>query len=159
MGDGFNVGRSGRIPINLNADEFFTVRVDYCPEGIGLYKAELIVKYGEDNICKIPLEGSAGTIFNMNYCEDFDDWETGEILGEGWTGSVPANYSVYIGSVVNDWYKPYGIESQAIILLNNLRINNTIVPIEVTTPGIRVCGNNLFIIWVEMSVTDSDNRL
>ena len=126
LGDGFNLGTPSRRSFDLNPDEFFSVRVDFCPGEVGQNESELVVEYSEGNKMNIPLTGIAGKVFDMDWGEDFNDWETGESIGEGWTIKNPENCSVYVDSFCISylgfwkWEKPLflSLESNALIIHN-----------------------------------------
>jgi len=150
--DDFELINPRQVPFALDTAEVFIVRVDYCPNDIGEDSSSLIIEYGDGKTLEVPLFGSAATIFDMDWCDDFSDWTTGEWVGNGWMGSVPANSSVY-PSGTQGWGGTID-GSVALFLRNRQQIDDVRIPIEVITPGIRVSGEVPVISWMEMAYSN-----
>jgi hypothetical protein len=144
--DNFDLVDPKQVPFELDSSRSFIAKIEYCPEELVITETELIVEYGVGKIMSIPLKGSPTIIYDMEWCEDFNDWDIGELRGGGWT-CTPANASVYITSLIPGYrikrennYSELTIplKSKALILRNG-----------VITPGINVYGENPVISWLE----------
>jgi hypothetical protein len=137
------------VPFTLSTWEDFTARVDFCPKDAGDESTTLLVEYGDGKILEIPINGTTATIKDMDWCDNFATWTQGEWVGNGWTGTVPGNLSVY-PSATQGWGGTPDA-SIALFMRNRWVVGGQRVPIQVTTPGVRVTGNDPVISWVEMA--------
>jgi hypothetical protein len=126
-----------------------TVQVQFCPKDAGDEEATLVVEYCNGTILEVPIMGTTAQINDMNWCDNFNSWTQGEWIGNGWTGTVPGNLSVY-PSATQGWGGTPDA-SIALFLRNRWSVGGKRVPIQVTTPGVRVTGDDPVISWMEMA--------
>jgi hypothetical protein len=147
--DEFELIDPKQVPFAISSWESVDVRVDFCPKDNGDESTVLHVEYNNGLVLEIPINGTTAKVLDMDWCDNFNSWTQGEWIGNGWTGSVPANLSVY-PSNTQDWGgTPDG--SISLFLRNREMTGTSRSPIHVTTPGINVTGNDPVITWLEMS--------
>jgi len=149
--DEFELVAPPQVPFVLGTWADFTVRVDFCPLDNGDESTTLMVEYGDGMVMEIPINGTTAQIFDMDYCENFDDWSFGEWIGQGWTSPHVPGYSlsVYPTSYMGWTATPDG--SPGLFLRNRHRVAGVRVPIEVKTPGVVVTGTDPVITWDEIA--------
>jgi len=147
--DEFELINPEQVPFEIDTTEWVDVRIDFCPVSAGEKNTLLIVEYGDGKILQIPIRGVGAIVFDMDWCDNFNSWSTGEWIGNGWTGTVPASLSVYPSATQGWGGTPDG--SIALFLRNRHQVDDQRVPIQVTTPGVRVSGDDPVISWDEMA--------
>ncbi len=150
--DEFEIIAPLQVPFTLGTWADFNVRVDFCPVDNGDESTTLVVEYGDGMVMEIPINGTTAMINDMDWCDNFNTWTQGEWIGNGWTGTVPGNLSVY-PSATQGWG---GTPDASIALfLRNRQVTGGVrVPIQVTTPGVVVTGNDPVISWMEMAYSN-----
>jgi len=137
------------VPFTLGTWASVDVLVHFCPKNAGDESTTLLVEYGDGKVMQVPINGSTATIYDMDWCDNFNTWTQGEWIGNGWTGTVPGNLSVY-PSATQGWGGTPDA-SIALFLRNRWVVGGKRVPIQVTTPGVKVTGSDPVISWVEMA--------